>query len=288
MTESIKCAWSRQLGVEYFLIYRCTCSLPHLCNMDLGYTLLHRYSFNDGTASDSVGGTAYAGSLMAGATVTNNQANFTSSGQYVNLPSGLFGSYTAVSVEAWVTTGANSNIYPRIFQFGASGTSNTNSIVVFKSVYVCATWFSASLNSFYGSSVLFDGQTNVHLVMTISAGSNAKLYINGLLQGSIPAIVTTIPPPSTFYLGKSFDGATGLIGSVNEFRIWGGALSAADIATRYSQGPGENTSSHLFIRFFTFLQMITSNTIRFHSLRRVVRSGKVHHRLGIVRLCPCR
>ena len=75
--------------------------------------------------------------------------------------------------------------------------------------------------------------------MTISAGSNAKLYINGVLQGSIPAIVTTIPPPSAFYIGKSFDGSRGLIGSVNEFRIWGGALSATDIATRYSQGPGE-------------------------------------------------
>ena len=95
----------------------------------LGYTLLHRYSFNDGTASDSVGGSAYTGSLMAGATVTNNQATFATSGPYVNLPSGLFGSYTAaaVSVEAWVTTGVNSG-YARIFQFGTSAVTNSNSI----------------------------------------------------------------------------------------------------------------------------------------------------------------
>ena len=189
-----------------------------------------------------MGGSAYAGSLIVGATVTNNEATFTTSGQYVNLPSGLFGSYTAVSVEAWVTTGVNSG-YQRIFQFGDSATSNYNSMLVWcgsAPQFLDFTWFVGnSVGSFFATTVLFNNQTSLHLVMTVSAGANAKLYINGVLSGITSAVVNPIPQPNSFYIGKSFDGAPGLIGSVNEFRIWGGVLSATDIATRYSQGPGE-------------------------------------------------
>ena len=182
---------------------------------------------------------------MAGATVTNNQATFATSGPYVNLPSGLFGSYTAMSVEAWVTTGVNSG-YERIFQFGDSATSNVNSMLV-----SCGsgpqvfdfTWFVGnSVGTFFSTSVLFNSQTSLHLVATLSAGGYARLYINGALEGTTSAVVNPIPQPNIFYIGKSFDGTSGLIGLVNEFRIWGGVLSATDIATRYSQGPGEAMS----------------------------------------------
>jgi hypothetical protein len=38
--------------------------------------------------------------------VTGNQATFATSGPYVNLPNGLFGSYTAVTMEAWLAAPA--------------------------------------------------------------------------------------------------------------------------------------------------------------------------------------
>ena len=179
---------------------------------------------------------------MAGATVSNNQANFTTSDQYVKLPSGLFGSYTAVSVEAWVTTGVN-GAWARIFQFGASSSVNANSI------FVCRD-FANSFDLFWASSAgflskfknfsPFDSQTNVHVVMTVSSGGYARLYINRVLVVKTPAVLNSIPPAVVFYVSKSFGGTPGLVGSVIEFRIWGGALSATDIATRYSQGPGES------------------------------------------------
>ena len=176
---------------------------------------------------------------MGGATVTNNQANFTTSGQYVNLPSGLFGSYTAVSVETWVTTGVNTGC-ARIFQFGTSETSNENSLIVSidASSEIIFMTYVGSHSSHY-SSVPFDSQTNLHVVMTVSEGAYASVYTNGVLQGATPVAVNRIPPPNAFFIGKSSVSDPGLIGSVNEFRIWGGALSAADIATRYSQGPGK-------------------------------------------------
>ena len=182
-----------------------------------------------------MGGSAYAGSLIVGATVTNNEATFTTSGHYVNLPSGLFGSYMAVSVEAWLTTGVNTGYAP-IFRFAASGIGSNEKIKVCRSDILntfLLTWYNiAGVQSYYSSSATFNSQTNVHVVMTVSTGDYARLYINGMLQGSTPAVVSSIPPPDVFYIGSFF-------GSVNEFRIWGGALSFTDIAYRFSQGPGE-------------------------------------------------
>ena len=212
------------------------------CICSTGYTLLHRYSFNDGTASDSVAGSAYAGSLVGGATVTSNQANFTTVTAYVSVPSGLFGSYTSMSVEAWLTTGVNSE-YAKIFQFGASGTSSSNSIFIDRASNVIRlAWLNSNGDQFFSlSSVQFDRQVNMHVVLTMSTGDYARLYINGVLQESTPAVVSPIPPPTVFYIGKSFVSTDPrFVGSVSEFRVWGGALSATDIAARYFQGPGGN------------------------------------------------
>ena len=215
--------------------------------LHVGYELLHRYSFNDGTAIDSVGGSAYAGSLIAGATVTGNQATFATNGPYVSLPSGVFGAYTAVSVEAWVTTGVNSN-WTRIFQFGASSTSNSNSMTVCRcnDAATCSlgniefSWRrSDGTTSSYSTSIAFNGQTNLHLVMTVTEGHYARLYINGLLAGMIRVVVSPLPPANVFYVGNSLATGNQLIGSVDEIRLWGGALSAAEVASHYSQGPSK-------------------------------------------------
>ena len=39
-----------------------------------------------------------------------------------------------------------------------------------------------------------------------------------------------------FYIGKSLDSNVGLIGLVDEIRIWSGALDAATINTHYNSG----------------------------------------------------
>jgi hypothetical protein len=52
-------------------------------------------------------GPGWDASLMGGVRVVNNQAVLSAQGQYVNLPSGLLGEYTAVSLEAWATFGLN-------------------------------------------------------------------------------------------------------------------------------------------------------------------------------------
>ena len=193
---------------------------------------------------------------MAGATVTNYQANFTGSGLYVTFPSGLIDNYTAVSVEAWVTTGVIINIsWARISQFGVSPTTNANSLALNDcgSAASCSRgkfdviWVGSTGISYHGSAgVGFNSQTSLHVLMTVSSRDYARLYINGVLKGSTPSTVNPLPPATAFFIGKSFQfGDAGLIRSVNEFRIWGGALSASDIARRYFQGPGK-LSNNIF------------------------------------------
>ena len=176
---------------------------------------------------------------MAGATVTNNQATFATPGAYVQLPSGLFGSYTAVSVEAWLTTGINNpSEYTRIFEFGSGTGSPMNCIEVSGPDIFYVSQFGDGTGVGCSSSVSFNSQTNLHVVVTVSEGEPTKMYINGVLQCTIGHIFSQIPSPNYFYIGRSIylSSHDGLIGSVDQLLVWGGALSADDVASLYLQG----------------------------------------------------
>ena len=91
--------------------------------------LVHRYSFNDGTANDSVGGAN--GTLMGNATVSGGQLvlpNATSAApatDYLQLPAGILTNSVngpnndpAVTVEAWATFKAGQYTWANLFDFG--------------------------------------------------------------------------------------------------------------------------------------------------------------------------
>ncbi len=65
--------------------------------------LTNKYTFNDGTANDSIG--TRHGTLTAGATVSGGQVNFAGGGQYVNFAgndvAALSAAHGAVTIEAW-------------------------------------------------------------------------------------------------------------------------------------------------------------------------------------------
>lgn len=183
--------------------------------------------------------------------MVNNQAVLSAQGQYVNLPSGLLGEHTAVSLEVWVTTGVNSvngGCCPRIFQFGEILTSDTdtNSVLLYRNrgdsssqmgLYIAAT------DSYYATNVPFDGQT-MHVVVTLAQGDYPRVYVNGVLRSSSQSVTSMLPPSFVFYLGKSFHPAEPtLVGSYDEFRVWGGKLSAQQVSAHFAEGPGESLQS---------------------------------------------
>ena len=187
---------------------------------------------------------------MAGATVTNNQATFTTSGASLSLPSGVFGSYTTMSVEAWVTTGAsNPGWGSAILQWGAGG-SSSNSILVANSNtgFVYFTWCRAvtccSCDD-QATTIPFNSQTSMHVVVTVARGDYARLYINGALAATTSVAVDLVPPATVFHAGINVERNWPFSGSLDELRIWGGTLSASDIALHYSQGPSKDLNQDM-------------------------------------------
>ena len=83
--------------------------------------------------------------------------------------------------------------------------------------------------------------------MTVSAGSIAQLYMNGVLAAETSLAIDSLPPADVFFIGKSLnDTDVGFNGSVNEFRIWGGILSQENVTQNYEDGPSKLFEFHTF------------------------------------------
>jgi len=252
--------------------------------------MIHQYTFNDGTASDSVGGSEWAGILADGATVVGGQAQFPTSGPYVQLPAGVLGASASVTIEGWVNvSSANTAGWPRIFDFGTA--CGVNNIAL--SGDGCTGNLYAGLqcggncSSYreYATDIPFSSLGYAYFAVVLSNGGSLLLYVNGKLVWESPYAVTiptveqqvcilvspqvdrhynvylaltsnkvrrhtfdfhTLPnhmlPVDVsclqvyFYIGKSLGGDVGLIGSVDEIRIWSGALDDVTILAHYNSG----------------------------------------------------
>jgi alpha-L-arabinofuranosidase len=229
----------------------------------LGTRLIHRYSFNKGTANDSVGsanGVFHNGS--GNASIANGQLNLTgSSADYVDLGPGIVTTTNltmgAVTCEAWATFNSTNGAWARLFDFGnISGSSGANYI------------FLAANNAANGGSARFAvsdqtgnssetgfnlgnflGQTNLHVVAVFNPSPARQflgLYTNGVLAASgltgakhIASLVDAFS-----FLGHSLWSADpGLSGSIDEFRIYDGELNTFQIAATQVLGPDQVLST---------------------------------------------
>jgi len=222
--------------------------------------LIHRYSFNNGTASDSVGaanGVFY--NTSGNASIANGQLNLVgSSGDYVDFGPGIITTTNittgALTFEAWVTFNPVNGAWARLFDFGnISGSSGGNYI------------FLAPNNAANGGNARFAvtdsmpggsgevglnfnsllGQTNLHLVAVFNPAPSRQflgLYTNGILAvtgltgGKYIASINDV----FSFLGHSlWSGDAWLNGSIDEFRIYDGELDKFQIAASYQAGPNQ-------------------------------------------------
>jgi hypothetical protein len=222
--------------------------------------LIHRYSFNDGTARDSIGannGVFYNTSGQA--SIANGQLNLLgASGDYVDLgpniltPASL--SSGAVTLEAWAAFYTANGAWTRLFDFGnINGTVGAN--YIFLSPNNAANGGSARLAvsdtspgyddeaGFFVNDLL--GQTNLHVVAVfdpIPGSQFLALYTNGVLAASVPTGNKTLTSITNVYsfLGRSlYSSDSWLAGSIDEFRIYDGILSADEIAATQLLGPNQ-------------------------------------------------
>lgn len=259
--------------------------LAVICATPVQAGLLNRYSFNDGTANDSVGaanGTLVGsnGSISGGSLILDNtgesSANPGPDGAYLDLPNGLITSAAnadtagALTIEMWITM-AEHRDWSAAFSAGTSiNGEDTSDCCNGDQPYLqiiprtgdggAGNDFRVTTNNFGAGEGFVDEpgdgtdlQIGVeeHLVAVFdqSAGTPGDLtvYRNGVLVGV--AGISANLDLTTFlradltggdvnnWIGRSQWPDALLDASVNEVRIYGNALTAANAANNFAAGP---------------------------------------------------
>ena len=212
-------------------------------NIGAANFLAHRYGFTNDT-SDSIGGAW--GTNFGDATVTGGQLVLDgTNGTYLQFPANLITNQGAITLETWATFGTvAANSY--CFSFGNTN-GNTGYNYIFMSplgpsaarITITPGYYPSEQSATAGGSLANAQKVHIVSVFAPYAGYEA-LYTNGFLA----AINTnlTVPLSSVLdnysYIGKSlYSGDPYLAASFDEFRIYNGALGAAQIAFDAATGP---------------------------------------------------
>lgn len=205
--------------------------------------LTHRYSFSNGT-TDSVGGPAWNGTLVNGATVSGGAlqlANIGGSGgtvEYMSMPANILPT-TSTTIEEWFTSNASSN-WARGFDFGSGPGVNFFFTPVSGSADSRVRVNDGGGETGPTGAMTLNNNTEYMIAAVVDGTNNLiSYYINGNLYGSTALAPNTLAGVNDVanYLGRSQYGDPGLIGSIDEFRIYDGVLSSADIARDFALGP---------------------------------------------------
>ena len=230
--------------------------------------LTHRYSFNDGTANDSVA-TAH-GVIVNNAPVSGGRINFAANtgltfqpittAQYVDLPNQIART-PALTLETWATYRGGIG-FQEIATFGTGeagevqpGANPPNGFIGIEYVALIPASFNgtvwgtirrnvppsnAPLEQQVASPAPLTTNREYHLVYTVDfpAGA-AALFIDGAEVGRRSITIDpSLHDQVNNWLGRSQWSADPFFnGSISEFRIYDQALSAAEVAANFVAGP---------------------------------------------------
>ncbi|MDF3067208.1 MAG: hypothetical protein K0R38_2809 [Polyangiaceae bacterium] len=223
--------------------------------------LVHRYDFEGEGAvvMDRVGaahGTVQAGGMLSkvgGKGVVELSGG--TSGPYVDLPNGLISSLTSATLETWVTWGGGP-AWQRLFDFGSSSAAaedtpedgetylfltpmtDTASGGALRGVYSVEGGAATVETRVSGAAALPQALTQVVLVVD-SATEQLKVYVDGESAGEQPFTGALADLDDVnCWLGRSqYDSDPELTATLHDFRVYGAALTASQIATSFTSGP---------------------------------------------------
>ena len=193
------------------------------------------------------------GTLVGTANVSGGQVQLDGgSGDYVNLPPGLIAPYRSATLDLWATIDSGQSQWSRIYEFADVGPATANEL------YFAPAWDNPPDHSFMAYGVPFGGAfigsigdpppltgLTVHLTTLLSDGT-LDVYTNGVLY--ITANGVTAAPMSQAgllgsWLGYSPYGDPGILGSIDEYRIYEGRLSPEEIKAEDVLGPDTTLST---------------------------------------------
>jgi len=195
-----------------------------------------RLDETSGTAAADATGNAWTGTLVGGPTWVagkiNNAVSLSGSTQYVTLPTGVVNGLTTCTISAWVNLNSVSN-WARLFDFG-SGTNNYLFIAPRSGagkIRFAIRTPSIGEQIIDGTAALPTGSWQ-HVAVVLN-GATGTLYVNGVQVGQNTGMTlnpSSLGATNQNYIGKAQFNDPYLAGAVDDFRIFGQALTAQQIA----------------------------------------------------------
>lgn len=228
--------------------------------------LLHRYRFDEAgtTILDSIGD-AHASAVNAEVGAGSGKIVLGGGARYVDLPNGLISGLSSVTLEAWVNwaadPGGSAADWQPVFTLGSSsagegspGTEGASYVHVTAKNGDSGDLRAGYTLTSYNAELFVDGDaplpvsvdasrgTQVVLVLRGSQdGGSLAVYVDGvLLVASAPGLAIALSAIADVnnWLGQSqFSSDPSFNGEFLDFRIYGSALEASDVALSHSLGP---------------------------------------------------
>ncbi|HXG47248.1 MAG TPA: LamG-like jellyroll fold domain-containing protein [Methylomirabilota bacterium] len=223
--------------------------------------LKHRYSFGEAvgqTVARDSNGTA-DGELRGGATFDGaGRLTLDGASGYVNLPNDIVATIENITIEAWVQDDGSGG-WARIFDFGNSAAGEDFPIGQTGAAGTQYMFLSlpSGLGNLRGAYTIGGGGAAeqliewvgnrppagqmVHIVWTSSgAATTGRLYVDGMLVNENRNVTLTpaaLGPTSNNWLGRAQFNDPLFRGQYDEFRIWTGAMTPAEVAASRAAGP---------------------------------------------------
>jgi hypothetical protein len=215
-------------------------------------SLLHRYSFSEDvgntTTADSIGGSAYDGTLYNGSSLGGGILSLNGVDGYVVLPPGILSGLDSVTIETWATFAPTIGTWAVLFTFGDTDGTSGHNYISFQPHTGPNTTQSGIKNASTEQNPFFtpvlDGYTNVHIAAVFHPEAGyCSIYTNGVLAAINSNITVTLTDALSTgdpanYIGHSLWSADPYMqANIDEFRIYSGPLTAGEIAADHALGP---------------------------------------------------
>ncbi|MBN2351473.1 MAG: LamG domain-containing protein [Spirochaetales bacterium] len=211
--------------------------------------LKHSWTFDDGTAKDSVGGAD--GTLMGGAAVKEGALILSNLRQWMKMPAGAIAlnTYKEVTIEAWFISSKNANASYHMLAFFGETVNNQGANYYFitpargddksRAAISCGVTNNAwSAESGADGPEYDDGRLH-HMVSTVNA-KEITLYINGVMTAGTPLdsanSLAGISPDAAYLAKSGYEADDTWLGKILEFNIYNRALSADEIHSLFLKG----------------------------------------------------
>ncbi|BCU78096.1 LamG-like jellyroll fold domain-containing protein [Luteolibacter sp. LG18] len=230
-------------AIDEFRVYPRAFSATEVLETTQGLRARLAFDETSGTTASDTTGNGWNGTLVNGpawiAGNSGNAVNLDGSDDHVTLPAGVVNGLGDFTLAAWVKLDTGST-WARVFDIG---TGTNNYLFLTPNGPAGAPRFAIRTPStgeqiIDGNAAIATG-TWTHLAVTRS-GNTGTLYVNGTAVGTNTAM--TLSPSSlgnttANYLGKSQWPDPYLDGALDEFRIYGTALSASAVSVLSGHGP---------------------------------------------------